>query len=245
MAFYENDPYAAHQWGLENTGQNGGTVGCDVNADSDAITISDDAGEQVIALVDTGIAYDHPDLADRMWENPFAGTGTLEGTCGYNFVDMTDDPLDDNGHGTHCAGIMAASVDDAQDVAGVVSGDQVKLMALKIFDAEWYSYEFAEFAAYHYIYQAQQLNVNVVAVNDSWGYGAIDEWDDGFTIFETLINLVGENGALSIMAAGNDGMDCDTNTVLPSTWDSPYMITVAASDEQDRLALFPIMAAKM
>ncbi len=88
--------------------------------------------------------------------------------------------------------------------------------------------------AYNYIYKAQQLGVNVVAVNNSWG-GASEEESE---ILKTLINMVGEKGAISVCAAGNDGMDNDTFESIPANIDSDYVISVAASNEKDELASF-------
>lgn len=242
-ASYSQDTYAEYQWALDNTGQNGGTPGLDINADTEALTPSVDAGEQVVAVVDTGIDYTHPDLAERMWENPYVGTGKLNGAHGYDFANMDDDPIDDNGHGSHCAGIIAAQADNDTGVSGVATSDSTRLMALKMLDSAGYSYGSNEFACYHYIYQAQLLGVNVVAINNSWGAyldeGAVESEVEAFySMFQYLVDLTGGMGAVTICAAGNESLDNDFCYGYPNGIDSPYLINVAASTEKDELADF-------
>ena len=100
-------------------------------------------------------------------------------------------------------------------------------------DLEGFGYGMEAVGAYNYIYKAQQLGVNVVAINNSWGGAGEESY-----ILEALINLVGENGAISVCAAGNSSEDNDTVEALPSNIDSPYVIAVAASNEKDELAKF-------
>lgn len=242
-ASYSQDTYSDYQWALDNTGQNGGTPGLDINADTEALTPSADAGEQVVAVVDSGIDYTHPDLAERMWENPYVGTGKLNGAHGYDFANMDDDPMDDNGHGTHCAGIIAAQADNETGVSGVATSDSTRLMALKMLDSEGYSYGSEEFACYHYIYQAQLLGENVVAINNSWGAYFLEESSESgieayYSMFQVMIDLTGEMGAVTVCAAGNEGLDNDFCYGYPNGIDSPYLINVAASTEKDELAHF-------
>lgn len=230
-----NDPLAAYQWALNNTGQNGGTDGLDIHADVPELTADPNAGEQVIALVDTGVDYTHPDLADCIWENPLLDTGTLNGQHGYDFINMDDDPMDDNGHGSHCSGIMAAASDNGIGIAGTAKASQVKIMGLKILDQDGTGSGMEAVGAYNYIYQAQSSGVNVVAVNNSWG----GEPEDGDSeILKTLIDLVGANGAVSICAAGNETQNNDEVLSIPTGCDSSYIISVAASDENDQLTGF-------
>ena len=128
---------------------------------------------------------------------------------------------------------MAATAGNGTGIAGVANSDNIKIMALKILDAEGYGYGMEAIGAYNYIYKAQQLGVNVVAINNSWGGVGEESY-----ILEELINLVGANGAISVCAAGNSSEDNDTVEALPSNIDSPYVIAVAASNENDELATF-------
>ncbi len=221
--------YDKYQWALDNKGQNAGTPGFDTNAGS----LSADAAleeDKVIALVDTGIDYNHEDLSGAVWNNP--NTDRLKGEHGYDFINYDDDPLDDNGHGSHCAGIMAATIDE-KGISGVADNKNVKIMGLKILDAEGYGYGMEAVGAYNYIYKAQSLGVDVVAVNNSWGGLGEDS-----IILESLINMVGAAGAISVCASGNESNDNDAYVSLPSCLDSEYIISVAASNENDELAAF-------
>lgn len=239
-----NDTYYDHQWSLNNSGQNAGTAGCDINADTDLLTPQTD-DEQVVAIIDTGVNYELDDLSNRMWKNPFASSGKLNGTCGYDFVDNDTDPMDEYEHGTHVAGIIDAQTDDANGICGVAANSNTKIMALRAGDVDGSFEDISIIGAYNYIYRAQQLGVNVIAVNDSWG-GYIDAYymEDTSSIILSLIDLVGENGCFTIAAAGNEGYDLDTIeeeegvVEMPGGFDSDYIITVAASTESDDLANF-------
>lgn len=228
-----NDSYYRHQWAQENKGQNDGIDGLDINADVSFLA-DKDSQERVIALVDTGIDYTHEDLKDVVWNNPYNNRKLL-GQHGYDFINKDADPLDDNGHGSHCSGIMAAKSNNETGIAGTAKSDNVKIMALKILDESGSGYGMEAVGAYNYIYKAQQLGVNVVAVNNSWGSGGDDEESE---ILKTLINLVGAKGAISVCAAGNESEDNDIVASIPANIDSPYVVSVAASNEKDELAAF-------
>lgn len=229
-----NDSYYKYMWGLDNKGQNNGTEGIDVNADTPLLDNKDNK-ERVIAIVDTGINYQHEDLKEIVWNNPY-NNRKLYGEHGYDFVNYDTDPMDDNGHGSHCAGIAAGKSNNGVGIAGIAKSNNIKVMALKILNEEGSGSGMGAIGAYNYIYKAQQLGVNVVAVNNSWG-GSADEEDE---IIKNLIELVGKKGAISVCAAGNDNSDNDKNLMdnYPSTIDSPYIISVAASNEKDELAGF-------
>lgn len=215
-------------WALENRGQNGGTPGLDMNVEALDGTLTDT--ESVIAIVDTGINFSHPDLQPHLWENPYAESGELEGLHGYDYVNWDDDPTDDHGHGTHCAGIISSVLEQS-------NADNVKIMALKILDGNGESETYSEIAAYEYIYNAQNLGVNVTAINNSWGGPMIGAGSNG-DIMNLIMTLVGQRGALSLCAAGNDGVNVDDLKDYPSGLDNPYVISVAATDESDNLASF-------
>jgi len=139
-----SDSFFASQWALQNTGQvvNGqpGTPGADIKAPAAWDTTTGSASF-VVGIVDTGIAYNHPDLAGNVWTAPSQFTVTIGGqqiTCaagthGFNAINNTCDPLDDNGHGTHVAGIVGAVGNNSSGVAGV--NWTTKIMGLKFMDA--------------------------------------------------------------------------------------------------------------
>lgn len=226
--------YEKYLWGLDNKGQFGGKENVDVgikNVDKSQYSKE----EKVIALVDTGIDYTHKDLEQAVWQNPYQDE--LKGANGYDFVNGDTDPMDDNGHGTHCSGIMAANGQDNSGVTGIADGSNVKIMALKVFDADGAGDTYSAISAYNYIYKAQQLGVNVVAVNNSWG-GMLD-YEYGDDVLEEVINLVGEKGAVSVCAASNEGTDNDEyEDISPACLDSDYIISVAATNAEGELANF-------
>ncbi len=222
-----SDPLSDLQWSLD--GENTNSAGVRYSElNQEDISLSD-ADVPVVAVVDTGIDYSHEDLADRMWTNPYPDK--LEGSCGYDFGEDDADPADEDGHGTHCAGIIGASVNNAVGIAGISA--QAELMALKVFDGEEATNE-SIINAFYYIYEAQQLGVNIVAVNCSWGGG------QSGSVMSSLIEKIGEAGAVFVFAAGNDGIDHDTAKTEECPYDinSPYIVTVGASDTEDQRAVY-------
>ena len=215
--------YNEFLWAVDNQGQNAGTVGMDINSDSEKVKMAEgeEKNEKVIAVIDTGMDYENPALKDFVWTNPYPAY--LKGEHGYDFVSYDADPMDDNGHGTHCSGIIQS----------VMNGENIKIMPLKFLDEAGYGDTFGAVGAYNYIHTAQKLGVNVVAINNSWGGGA-DE--DG--LLETMINLVGEKGAISVCAAGNESGNLDEYETFPASIESPYVVSVAAANEKGELASF-------
>lgn len=227
-----NDSYAKYQWGLENTGQNGGDGETSVHISHK--WNSDTSSTKIIAICDTGVDYTHEDLKNSMWRN--VGTGSLypnlKGECGYDFVNGDADPMDDNGHGTHCAGIIGAEANNGVGITGV--NQKPKIMALKMLDAEGDGWGGEEVACYNYISKAQDLGLDVCAINNSWGGGEESE------IFNTLVDIVGKKGAVSCFAAGNSAEDNDDEDTYsyPSTMDSEYKISVGAVNEYGKPASY-------
>ena len=168
-----------------------------------------------------------------MWKNPYDQL-ELPGTYGYDFGDYDSDPMDEDedGHGTHCAGVISAVSDNNKGICGI---SNAKLMALKVFNSAGTSYDSAIIAAFNYIYKAQTLGANIAAINCSWGGGGSSS-----TSMKTLINQIGQNGSLFLFAAGNDGED-HNNAIsdgCPYDLDSPYVVTVGASTQTDKKASF-------
>ena len=219
--------YSSYQWALNNTGQNAGDKGKDINADS--VWEKGCTGtEKVIAIIDTGLDYNSPEFKDRVWVNN--KLARLPGLHGYDFANLDPDPMDDYGHGTHCAGIMAAATEDPQTgVKGV--NQKAKIMPIKFLDSYGGGTTEGAVSAYNYVYQAQCLGVDIVAVNNSWG--SVES-----SIFNEIVKMVGEKGAVSCFSAGNDAWDNDNIEDIIGQEENPYMIMVAASNEKDELAQF-------
>lgn len=238
------DTYSDWQWALKNTGQNAGTADADTHAQA-LWSQSATEEEAVVAVVDTGIDYNHEDLKSCLWVNPYGSK--LAGTYGYDFSGTIADgsPLDDNGHGSHVAGIIAAQGNNQTGISGL-NPSGVKIMALKFLDVDGYGDTYAAVAAYEYIYRAISLGTNVVAINNSWG-GYEEEPD---TIFGALFDRLGAAGAISVCAAGNEAVDLQQAIdeegaySSPATVDSDYKIVVAASNERDELASFSCRSSK-
>ncbi|WP_302583287.1 S8 family serine peptidase, partial [Anaerostipes caccae] len=227
-----SDPYFDFQWANKNSGQNGGSTGKDVGYDQFYDKTSGSKGkETVVAVVDTGIDLEHEDLRDRLWTNR---SDVLYGRHGYDFVNHDADPSDDYGHGTHCAGIIAAQAGNGRGVAGISQSSDVKLMALKVLDEDGDGELSDVIDAYYYIYKQQMEGVNVAAINNSWGIDEADEQE----LMKYLIELVGKKGAVTVCAAGNDSEDNEGNASIPAGIDSDYVISVAASNEKDGLASY-------
>ena len=222
---YAADPYSDAQWYLNGSG----TESKGIRLAKQDVT---NKKTPVIAVIDTGINYNHPDLADSMWNNPYPGV--LPGICGYDFGEDDADPMDHNGHGTHVAGIAAAKNDNGIGITGV---SKAKIMALKVTsDKDVELTDAAIISAYDYIYDALEAGVNVKAVNCSWG-GSYDS--NG--MLSKAIDAVGEAGALSVFAAGNSHVNWDNvNKALSTPYDlnSPYVVIVGASNEQDEMAYY-------
>ena len=134
-----SDPwFLPRQWGLNNTGENsGGTAGVDIDAPA-AWDICTGSSSVVIAILDSGIFYNHPDLQANMWANPNEvldgidndGNGKIDDIYGWDCANGDNDPMDDSSHGTHVAGIVGASGNNAIGIAGVCW--TAKLMPVKI-----------------------------------------------------------------------------------------------------------------
>ena len=126
-------------WGLDNTGQFGGTPGADIDllAAWDLLDAADDGADEevVVGILDTGIDSTHPDLSAQMWHNSGQLTGCPAGTFGYDWVAdaCSSGNTDANSHGTHVAGTVAAEVGNARGVAGVAR--RAKLLDLRFLAA--------------------------------------------------------------------------------------------------------------
>ncbi len=227
---FPNDPKFADQWGLSNTGQTGGVSGADIKA-LKGWEIAKGSDTIVVAVLDTGVDYTHPDLAGNIWVNPGEipnngidddGNGYVDDVYGYDFINNDNDPMDDNGHGTHCAGIIGAIGNNGIGVAGVTW--KVKIMPLKFLRADGTGDTAASLNAIAY---ARRMGADIISC--SWG---------GKAKSQALGDAIASTNALFPCAAGNEGSDNDKTPHYPSGFDLPQIISVAASDAKDGIPAF-------
>lgn len=223
---------SAQQWGLANRRQN--------QADLNVAPLYQ-AGEQgseevVVAVIDSGIDATHPDLAPQMWnrgldypELAAMGGGAYGMVTNANYDD-TRNTSDDNGHGTHCAGVIGASW-NSQGTQGVCA--DLRLMALKYLDQNGSGNVGWAVRAYAYLSKACDLGVNLRAVNNSWGGVYIS------SAVRAAVDELGEKGVVSVFSSGNSTQNTDENpqTSLSSA-QSPYALNVNAMNEYGRPAFF-------
>ena len=225
-----NDPLFGSEWGLDNTGQTvhgvTGAAGADISA-LDAWSITTGVGSPVVVVLDSGIDLSDTDLAPALWTNPGGIGGCPAGTHGYDVVPAspTCDPSDDNGHGTHVAGILAAAGGNGNGVVGV--DWNATLMPVKILDSSGGG---TTDAAVKGIYFAVEHGARVI--NASWGGG------DYSQALADAISFAGSHGVVFVTAAGNDGTNNDKVPSYPADYRLPNEIAVAAIDPRGDLAGF-------
>ena len=243
-ALLPNDPSFSSLWGLRNTGQviNGvaGTPGADISATS-AWDISTGSRANVVAVIDTGVDYNHPDLAANVWSAPSAFTvtiGSLNITCpagshGFNAITNTCDPLDDNNHGSHVSGTIGAVGNNGVGVVGV--NWTASIMGSKFLNSAGSGTTANAINAIEFTIQAKQIfgaNANVRVLSNSWGGGGFSQ------ALLDEINKANTNNMLFAAAAGNNSSNNDTTPFYPADYNAPNVVAVAATNNQDQLASF-------
>jgi len=199
-------------------------------------------GSVVVANIDTGVNYNHPDLAANMWRNPGEipgnlvdddGNGYVDDVFGIDAVNNDSDPMDDHGHGTHTAGTHSAVGDNGIGVVGVTWN--TKILACKFLSASGNGNDAGAIACFNYIRGMKQRGVNIRVSNNSWGAprGAVIP-----AALQSAIDAAGNAGILNVFAAGNEGADNDVTPHDPASLPSPSIVSVAASDGADNRASF-------
>ncbi len=231
---FPDDTSFSQQWGLYNTGQvvGGyvGTPGVDVKG-PEAWDITTGDPSVIVAVVDTGCDIDHPDLAGNIWTNAGEvdgdgidndGNGYIDDVNGWDFVDNDNDPHDASGHGTHVAGIAGAVSDNNTGISGVAW--QAKIMPLRFLNAFDTGTTADAISAIQYA-----LNNGAKIINCSWG-------STGYSM--ALKSVIDSANALFICAAGNSAADTDISPYYPASFNSPNIISVAATDQMDQMTWF-------
>ncbi len=238
-----NDADWSKQWDMKNTGQldkpeagQEGTAGADINVTP--VWGQGYVGDRrmVVAIIDTGIDYTHPDLAANIYTNPneVAGNGVdddnngiVDDVHGASFVQGsgTGNGMDDHNHGTHCAGTIGAVGNDGNGIAGV--NWEVSMLPVKFLSA---SGSGSLEGAINAVKYATKMGAKVMS--NSWGGGGFSE------ALRDAIQESADAGALFIAAAGNDGSDNDGSPTYPANYAVSNVISVAATDNKDVIASF-------
>jgi serine protease len=234
-----NDPSFGQLWGMNNTGQLGGVVDADINA-PEAWNITTGSSNVVIGLLDTGVDYNHQDLAENIFTNPGEiagngidddGDGWIDDVHGIDATAESGNPMDTNGHGTHVSGTIAARGDNGIGVAGV--NWSAKIVTCKAFNPSGYLSDILQCMDYFLELKTRPNNpVDIVATNNSWGGGSFSQ---------ALYDAIGAHrqaGMLFVAAAGNDSSDTDLSPNYPSAYDHDNIIAVAALDQYNQLSYF-------
>ncbi len=233
---FPTDPRFSEQWALANDGTRGGTKGADISA-VNAWSVTTGSDKVVVAVLDSGVDYTHSDLASNMWTRP-AGVdpykdkdlGQIQDMNGYNALENGADPMDDNGHGTHCAGIIGAEGGNDIGITGV--NWKVQIMPLKFMNAGGFGTTKDAIEAINYVIDRKKAGVNVRVISASWGSTQKSR------ALEDVIRKAYEADILFVAASGNSTANNDRNPHFPSSYNLPNVISVAALDRNDRLAAF-------
>jgi thermitase len=239
------DPKFQQLWGLINTGNNEpagsrgnsaptGKAGNDINA-NEAWKITKGDKKIKIAVIDTGVDYNHPDLKNNMWTNNAElngkpgvdddGNGYIDDIHGYDVANDDGDPMDGNGHGTHCAGTIAAEHDNNIGIAGVMA--KASIVGVKFLTDQGSGSTIDAIKAIDY---ATKIKVDIMS--NSWGGGGSSE------ALKEAIERAKDSGIIFTAAAGNSGTNNDSQPHYPSNYDVDNVISVAAHNYNNELAYF-------
>ena len=237
-----NDPMLTDYWGLRNLGQTvnlaAGISGADI-AMTKAWDVQTDCSTVTVAVIDTGVNYNHPDLATNMWTNAAEiandgidndgidndGNGFIDDTLGWDFVQQDKDPMDFNLHGTHVAGTIGAVGNNAVGGSGVCW--TAKIMPVRVLDAGGSGRTSGILAGFDYA-----VANGAKVINMSLG-------GSGFSsLMNTAIVNANTSGVLVIASAGNSAVNNDVSPSYPASYAQPNIISVAATTQTDTLASF-------
>src|SRR2546425_7974450 len=237
-----SDPSFSSLWGLNNTGQNGGIPDADIDA-PEAWDITTGSRDVVVAVIDTGIDYTHPDLSANMFRNELDcnsngidddGNGLVDDCFRIDTANNDSNPMDDAnpGHGSHVAGTIGAVGNNAVGVVGV--NWAIRLMACKFLGATGSGTTADAIDCLEYVKLMKDRGVNIVATSNSWGGGGFSQ-----ALYDAIEAHL-QRGILFITAAGNanPGSNNDTTPFYPAAYYLPNIIAVAATTRMDALASF-------
>jgi YD repeat-containing protein len=216
-----NDPRYPEQWGVKNT----------VSSEVWAATAG--SKQTVIAVIDSGIDFTHPDLSKNEWDNSLEQANNLDNDDngfnsdlhGWDFVVNSAGIIDEQGHGTAIAGIIAAEGNNATGISGVMW--RASLMSLRVLDNTGtgdiaHAVEAIDYA----------VENGAQVINCAWGL------DEDSLALHRAINRAAQHGVVVVTPAGNDNRDIETTPRYPASFDLPNLISVASTDNTDQLASF-------
>ena len=230
VSTFPNDPFFNSLWGLHNSGQSGGKADADMDA-PEAWDLSTGSKSVIVGVIDSGVDYNHEDLKANMWINPDEipnnnkdddGNGYKDDYHGINAIKNNGDPMDDDGHGSHVSGTIAAVGNNGKGVVGVCW--KASIMALKFLDAKGGGSISDEIKCIDYAIK-QKADV----LNGSFGDYNTSQAE------KRAIERARDAGILCIFAAGNDGTNNDRKPHYPSSYNFKNIIAVAASNRKDKL----------
>ena len=232
-----DDPSFDRLWGLHNTGPGSAVEDADIDA-PEAWEITTGSRSIKVGVIDTGVDYDHPDLAANMWTNPgeIAGDGIdndnngfVDDIHGWDFAYDDSDPMDVQNHGTHCAGTIGAVGDNGLGVAGV--NWEVTIVALKFLNDRGSGAISDAIDALNYA-----VLMDLDLTSNSWGGGGSSE------LMKAAIGRAGEANQLFVAAAGNDSSNMEYQAHYPASYsfdaELDNIISVASLDSADHLSGF-------
>lgn len=242
MQLTPNDTRFGELYAMNNTGQTiSGTAGV-ADADVDAVEAWDlntGSGNFVIAVIDTGVDYTHPDLVGNIWANPGEiagdgidndGNGLIDDTRGWDFANNDNNPMDDNSHGTHCAGTIGGFGNNGAGVAG--ANWRIKIMPLKFLDASGSGSTGNALSCLNYaVMKGAKISSN------SWGGGGFS------SSFNTALNTARTQGHLFVAAAGNAASNNDVSPFYPASYPQDNVVSVASTTNRDQLSSFSCYGA--
>ena len=237
-----NDPRFDDLYGLNNIGSGSGSADADIDA-PEAWDLSTGSKDTLVAVIDTGIDYNHDDIKDNYWTNPGESgldengndkrtngidddaNGFVDDFRGWDFANNDNDPMDDNSHGTHCAGTIGAKGDDGKGVVGV--NWNVSMVGVKFLTGSGSGTLDNAVRSIDYV-----TTIGAKISSNSWGGGGYS------AAMEEAIRRNQDAGVLFVAAAGNSGTNNDSRAHYPSSYELDNVLAVAATDNRDRAASF-------
>ena len=202
-------------WGLNNTGQSGGVADADIDA-PEGWDVLNSASNIIVAVLDTGIRSTHEDLATNIWVNP------LDGGYGWNALTGTNNPADDEGHGSLVSGALGAAGNNGKGVVGVAW--QVRIMACKCFNSARTAFD--------------SDIITCIEFARTNGAKIINASFDSPSLSLSLSNAIyaaRNDGIILVASAGNSAVDIDSSPRYPACYNIDNIVSVAATTRNDTL----------